>query len=364
MRVLISMGHPAHVHLFKNLIWEMEKKKHEIKIVARDKEMVLYLLDYYGFDYTVISTKGSGLVGIGKEMLIRNYRLLKIARKFKPDLMVAVFDPSIAQVGKILRISSIIFIDNEPEVVKFPIAYLTIPFAETILTLTSVKHDFGTKEIKMNGYKELAYLHPNYFKPNPKVIENVGILKKEDFVLFRFVAWNAYHDIRKRGFDLEAKRRLVKELEKYAKVFITSESPLPAELEKYKITVPPEKIHDVLYFADLLIGDSQTMTTEAGVLGTPAIRCNSFVGENDMGNFIELEQKYGLISNYRNRDKAIDKAVELIQKPNLKEEWQKKREKLLKDKIDVTAFMVWFVENFPESFKEMKENPEIQYRFK
>lgn len=106
------------------------------------------------------------------------------------------------------------------------------------------------------------------------------------------------------------------------------------------------------------------MTTEAGVLGTPAIRCNSFVGENDMGNFIELEQKYGLIFNYNDSDKAIGKAVELIQKPDLKEEWRKKREKLLKDKIDVTAFMVWFIENYPESFKEMKENPEIQYKFK
>jgi len=119
-----------------------------------------------------------------------------------------------------------------------------------------------------------------------------------------------------------------------------------------------------LCYAKMLVGDSQTMTTEAGVLGTPAIRCNSFVGENDMGNFIELEQKYSLIFNYDDPNKAMEKAVELIQKPNLKEEWKKKREQLLKDKIDVTAFMVWFIENYPESFREMKENPEIQYRFR
>jgi|GEM_PF-7079091 hypothetical protein len=29
-------------------------------------------------------------------------------------------------------------------------------------------------------------------------------------------------------------------------------------------------------------------------------------------------------------------------------------------KIDVTAFMVWFIKDYPESFKEMKENPDIQ----
>jgi predicted glycosyltransferase len=45
------------------------------------------------------------------------------------------------------------------------------------------------------------------------------------------------------------------------------------------------------------------MTTEAAVLGTPAIRCNSFVGKRDMGNFIELEKKYGLIFNFDSVEK-------------------------------------------------------------
>ena len=105
------------------------------------------------------------------------------------------------------------------------------------------------------------------------------------------------------------------------------------------------------------------MTTEASILGTPAIRCNSFVGKNDMGNFNEIEKKYGLIFNYDDPDKAIDKAVELVQKPNLEEEWKKKREKLLKEKIDVTSFMVWFFENYPASFWKLKKNSELQQKF-
>jgi predicted glycosyltransferase len=111
-------------------------------------------------------------------------------------------------------------------------------------------------------------------------------------------------------------------------------------------------MHDVLYYAKMLVGDSQTMTTEAALLGTPAIRCNTFVGEHDMGNFIELEQKYGLIFNYDSPAKGIEKALELVGQPGLKAEWARKRERLVNDKIDVTAFMVWFVENFPQSFHE------------
>lgn len=351
MKILINIGHPAHVHLFKNLIWKMKNKGHEIKVIARNKDIVLYLLNFYGFDYTIVSNKGNGLIGIGKEMLIRIYRLIKLVRDFRPDLIVATFDPSVAQVAKLLRYPLIMFIDSEPEVVKFPTPSLTLPFTDTILTLNSVRHNFGTKEIRMNGYKELAYLHPNNFKANPAIFDELKIPRDEKFVLIRFVAWTAYHDIGRNGLDVEGKRKLVKEIEKYARVFITSESPLPPNLEKYKITVSPEKIHDVLYFANLLIGDSQTMTTEAAVLGTPAIRCNSFVGEMDMGNFIELEQKYGLIFNYSDPDKAIRKAVELIQEPNLKEDWKNKRNALLKDKIDITLFMVRFIENYPESCK-------------
>ena len=48
---------------------------------------------------------------------------------------------------------------------------------------------------------------------------------------------------------------------------------------------------------------------------------------------------------------------------NIKEEWQRRRQKMLSEKIDVTAFMVWFIENYPESVRVMKETPEYQYRF-
>ena len=43
---------------------------------------------------------------------------------------------------------------------------------------------------------------------------------------------------------------------------------------------------------------------------------------------------------------------------------QKRRKKMLADKIDVTAFLVWFVENYPKSVKIMKGNPKYPERFK
>ena len=48
MKVLFEVGHPAHVHLFKYVILELEKGGHIIKIAVREREnMVKSLLEKY-----------------------------------------------------------------------------------------------------------------------------------------------------------------------------------------------------------------------------------------------------------------------------------------------------------------------------
>ncbi len=172
----------------------------------------------------------------------------------------------------------------------------------------------------------------------------------------RFVSWDADHDYGHHG--IQNKIKLATELEKYGKVFITSEIGLVPELEKYKLKIAPEKLHDMLYYATMCIGEGATVAVESALLGTPAIYISSLIGT--MGNFIELENKYGLILNYNDSAQALDKAVELLQSPDLKNSWIKKRDKLLEDKIDVTAFIVWFIENYPDSFKKIKEDKDIR----
>ncbi len=114
----------------------------------------------------------------------------------------------------------------------------------------------------------------------------------------------------------------------------------------------------------MLIGDSQTMTSEAAVLGTSSIRCNSFVGR--ISYLEEEEHKYHLTYGFlpEQSEAMFEKIDELLSMPNLKEEWQLRRQSMLQDKIDVTAFFVWFIENYPESAKIMKKNPDYQYNFK
>jgi len=226
---------------------------------------------------------------------------------------------------------------------------------QAIITPSGFKADLGKKHIKIPSYKELAYLHPNHFSPNPSVFNELKLSPGDKYVILRFNAFDAVHDINRKGFSLEDKYGLVDELEPFARVFISSETPLPKALKPYELPAGVNHIHHVLCYAHLLVTDTQTIATEAAVLGVPTVRCNNFVGPNDMSNFIELEKKYGLIFSYNRADVAINKASELVKRNDIKAEWAEKRKKLLADKIDLTDFMIDFIERWPQSMEEQLE---------
>jgi predicted glycosyltransferase len=194
------------------------------------------------------------------------------------------------------------------------------------------------------GYHELAYLHPSCFTPNPQVLKDLGVEEGEPFTILRFISWGAHHDVGQHG--IKNKVALVREVEKFGKVFITSEGPLDAEFERYRIRVPPEKIHHLLYYATLYVGEGATMAVESAILGTPSIYISTLAGT--MGNFSELEKKYGLLFNYSDSESALRKTIEILKDSELKKTWSLKRAALLRDKINVTDFMVKLIENLPE----------------
>jgi len=359
MKILINIGHPAHVHLFKNMIKKLEKKGHIIKIVTRDKDVTLKLLDAYGFEYEVMSGYYHSMLGKMYDFIKTDLKLLKIAIKTKPDMLIAVGDPYVAQVGTLIRKSSIVFTDTEDAKLA---NILTFPFVSVICTPSCFKEDLGKKQVRYNGYHELAYLHPNYFEPDPSVLDEAGVSRHDTFIILRFISWSASHDVGLRGIDRQAELDFIKCLEKYGYVFITSERKLDAKLEKYKITIPPEKVHSLLYYADLYIGEGGTMAAEAAILGIPAIHIESTskgiaTGELS-GNFLELRDKYGLLYFYPDQNQALEKAISILEDKNSKNEWRKRRERLLSDKIDVTTWMTDFIERYPESFYEYKEKKE------
>ncbi len=357
MRILADIGHPAHLHYFKNVIWNLEKHGHDVRITARDKDVTLKLLDAYGFEYVVIGSAASGLAAKAYSILKKDYMLLKIAREFKPDIFLSFSSPYAAHVSRLMRRPHVAFTDTEQASL---VIWLTFPFTDVICTPSCYRRRLNHKKhVRFDGYFELAYLHPRYFKPDDAVLDYLGVSKNDNFIILRFISWSAHHDVDLKGLKKGEEAEFIKALEEFGRVFITSERKLSKELEKYRLTVPPHKIHSLLYYASLYIGEGGTMATEAAILGTPSIHIESTskgiaTGELS-GNFLELRNKYGLLYFYPDQNQALEKAIRILEDKNSKNEWRKKKERLLRDKIDVTTWMTEFIERYPDSFYEYKE---------
>lgn len=356
MRIGVFINTPGGVHFCKNIVNGLEKRGHDIILFARDYGETIQLLNEFELKYFVYSKPGKSKYSKIMDVPFALFKATCQLLRCPPDLILGFGIYGVFS-SIFLRKPCIVFGDSEPRInLLQSIHYkMFMPFVNTIITPTFFLDDLGPKQVKINSCKELAYLHPDYFRPNEEIFDLLQLKRDENYALIRFNDFDGTHDFGIRGFKLRDKIELVKLLSEYTKIFISFEGDAPKEIERYKLTIPKSMIHDVLYYAQLFVTDTQTMSMEAAILGTPVIRSNSFVGNKDMGGLIEFEKKYGLIFNIKDPKIAIRKAEELIQKPNLKKEWRDKREILLEDKCDITKFMVRFIENYPQTFKENKE---------
>jgi len=218
-------------------------------------------------------------------------------------------------------------------------AALSHTFATKILSPDCLRNnDSKAKYIYYPGLHELSYLHPDVFFPQKDVLSTLKLAENEKIIILRFIDFKAHHDIGEQGLNSDQRKRLVKFLSGKGKLVITSESPLDAEFVSFNQKISPDKIHDLMAFASLYVGESQTMASEAAVLGIPAIRVNSF--KNRIAYLTELEESYGLLYSYTPAefDQAIEKINELLE-PCTKQLWSEKRKKLLEDKINVSDFI-------------------------
>lgn len=328
MRVFVTIQHPAHVHFFRNAIAELEDAGHNVHVFAREKEMAVELLHRYDIDHEVLAGTASGLSELARVQATYEARLLRRAVQLKPDVITAIGGVAAAHVAKVVRARSVIFYDTEHAEL---IQKLAFPFADVIYTPDCYTRDVGSKQVRYPGYHELAYLHPDRFTPDPTVVEDLGLDPEEKFTVLRLVEWGASHDVGQGGFD--DVRDVVAQLEDAgSKVLITSERSLPSSLEPHRATVAPHRMHDLLAYADLFVGEGATMAAESAVLGTPAIYVNTLT----MGYTDELDERYELLFNYQQDDRherALEKSVSILEGDT---DWQKRRERLLDDKVDTT----------------------------
>ncbi|MBI3158057.1 MAG: DUF354 domain-containing protein [Chloroflexi bacterium] len=339
MRILVDLNHPAHVHLFRNAIAEWRARGAEVLITARDKDITARLLDLYGLDHRrTARAQGRGVLRFAAGVARLDWAVWRAAGEFRPDWLVGT-SFAIAHAARFLPGRSIVFAEDD-FASSSAFWRITRPFADFIVTPDTIPDDFGRGHITYRGCQKLAYLHPNRFTPDPAALAEYGLRADEPYFVLRFVSFQASHDVGQRGMDADTQRELVRRLERRGRVLITAEGRLPEEFAAYQLQTAPHKIHHLLAFARLFVGDSQSMTLEAALLGTPALRCNTFVGRTPVID--RLEADYGLTQGFRidQTGALLACAEKLIDDPATPARWQERRARYLADHIDVTAWMV------------------------
>ena len=338
LRVLVDVTHPAHVHLFRNAAEALDARGHEVRIAAREKDVTTDLLDAHGLDYAVCSAKREGPMALPREWALREVTLYRYARAFGPDVVLSHLNPAAAHVAAAVGARSVVFHDTE---IADAVERFTLPFVDTVCTPTEFARDLPGDHVRYAGFHELAYLHPARFDPDPDVLGRNGVDPESPYSVVRLVSMDAHHDVGTDGFGRETVQRLVDGLGAHGDVYVSTEGPLPGAFAEHALPVESHELLDLLAFADCYVGDSGTMATEAGVLGTPAVRYDPLDAE--MGNFTALAD-YGLVESTTDEAAAVDRAVELAGDPNAGQRWRRRRRDLLADKVDVTAFTVALAE--------------------
>ena len=367
MKILLMISHPAQFHMFKNAIGLWQQHGHYVTTIIRPKDMLEQLCINSQMPYYKVSERKSknGKISMLLALVEKVMKVSKIVRREKPDILVGS-DGTLAYVGKLHGIPSIGFTEDDYSIIQLYAKMFFPFFTKLMIPRVCDAGKWEYKKIGYAGYQKLTYLHPDYFTPDKQVVEQYFPVDESPYFIIRFAKLSAHHDVGVNGFSQEVAQQVIDKLSKHGRVYITSEAALPQEFEPYRLRINPLDIHHLLAFASLYIGDSQSMAVEASMLGTPCLRFNDFVGQKKISVLEELEHVYHLTNGIHSSDadtlyKRID---EILALPDARAVYQARRHQMLQDKIDVTKFWTWFLENYPASAVQHAENDEFWQQFK
>lgn len=332
MRILIEAHHPSDIHFWKYIVRELIERGHETLVLGRDRDVMKHLLAAYDWiPHKIISSMSEKNTFPIAEMLRRQFGVAKEILSFKPDLVASVMG-SYTQSAKLLGRRNFIFTDSEHQSFNHRIAH---PFADKIYTPNCFWKDLGRKQVRYVGNHELCFLNPKYFRPDTSVCKLLGT-EPHKYIILRLCAWNTLHDCGQSGLGDCILQFVNKWKDHYAIIVVAEEGRCPPELNKYIPSIPPERFHDALAFARLVISEGASTASESACLGTPTVYINP---TPLLGYIHELEEKYGLVHGFANGPPGLSKAKEL-----LTDDAEKQRTKLKKS-VDL---MLGFSQNVTE----------------
>ena len=300
MKVLIDAVHPADVWTLGAVEDRLLANGEETLWISRpEKDSVVELIEARGRPHVRGPNAGTSMLSLARELIARDWRAWRTVRSFKPDVILTR-SPAGVHSGRLTRTP--VMYDTDDGHVAGLLYYVAGPFANIIASPTATEKRYGKQHRRYQGYKELFYLHPSRFEPDPGIRAELGLEPDERFSVLRLTAFTASHDVSEAGMNREQIDRVIDRLSTIGRVLISSEQDLPPDLRDLRIPSTAERFHHVLAAAELVVGDSQSVCSEAGVIGTPSLRFNTWAGRHPYQ--VELEERWGLTKAFLLDDEA------------------------------------------------------------
>lgn len=291
MKIFIDINHPAHVHYFRNFIRIMKDQGHTFVITNRNEFVINNLLDHYGIEhYTRNKRQNKGSIYRGMLYLLQIILcIIKRSIKEKPDVYVGFASTACAITAYLFNKPCIIIDDTEHNNLNHK---LYKRFCSVILTPFYFEKKMGRKQHYFQAFVEQFYLNSSYYEKNDSVLSELN-LKPYNYVLIRYIAYDAQHDRKAHPVSAQMKKEIITELSKHYKVLVSCENSVVDEFyAPYLFVISPEKMHDLIAFARYFVSEGATMACEAGLLGTPYL----FINPLKVGNVNLQEHLYSHVS--------------------------------------------------------------------
>lgn len=276
-RIWIDLENSPHVPFFKPIIPELEKRGYSVLLTARDCFQVCGLADRHNFRYIRVGRHyGKNRLMKLAGLMIRATQMIPIAIREKPQLAVAHGSRSQTIVSNILGIPMVTIGDYEHGR-RLPFTRSHCVIVPEVIPDSAITWFRDTELFKYPGIKEDVYV-PS-FRPEPGILEELGISEKDLVVTIRPPASEAHYHNPKSDELFNATVEWLAGVEGVRMVMLPRNDnqadfirkKWPVLTGKGKMVIPGTVVDglNLIWHSDLVISGGGTMNREAAALGVP-----------------------------------------------------------------------------------------------
>ena len=163
MNIALDVGHPAQIHFYKNLLWSLQDNGHKYLLTINKKEVNVELATKYHLPHIVIGNLDQNAIAKYGQLPFGLFNYIRIMRHFSPDIFIGSDSIYGSICSKLFRKPYLNFITD-----KYSPPYILDLLSDRIFGFIGYEIK-NSKTSLINTFREISYLHPNIFKPNPKI---------------------------------------------------------------------------------------------------------------------------------------------------------------------------------------------------